>query len=377
VLICGDSLRVPRVVTELAVVSERFEATVLVPDPLRFRTLARTLGSTLADQWGPPSAAERRDGAVELRWERAAGERRILFLEAEWTDRRRLREAGAVELESADAVLFLPGGSRAEELDGGVALDCLHVANLARSGEVTPRPWLHVLGMVSDPVKGELLESRLARRAGVQGEPRFTVISSERARHHYIMQNVFVRGLNPVYLELLRAGGQHLARVVPRDPEGRRPTAGTCDPGVLVEHLLTRRLVLVGLELVGLERDEGDPRPRIELDPRELRPGVEIPWRRVRALYLLGDVGAVAGAPAGLKGAPASAIDAHGRRRLYSVVLTLRKLPRRGRSRRSRSIKTDSGTEREASHRSFALPQNFHLARGTDELGAGGPRGGR
>ncbi len=287
VLISGASLRVPRVVAELTGFYPRLEITVLVRDAARLRRIARDVQTALADGGWQIGVEARNDAAesrsIELRASRSrrGGELRVLILEAEWTDGERLRRAGAVDLDSADAMLLLPGASRVDERDGAVALDCLHVANLARGGDLAPRDGLHVVGMVRDAVKGDLLESRLETIAGAGGGIRFTVISSERARHHFIMQNVFVRGLNPLYLQLLNAEGQHLCRLIPGDG---LPTAGGFDPAELADHLLAVR----GLVFVGLELDDGAGGCTIELDPRQMPAGKIVPWRSVRALYALG-----------------------------------------------------------------------------------------
>ena len=285
VLISGASPRVPRVITELVSFFPRLEVTVLVRDSGRLRRITRGIQAALTDAGKAPEAIEG-DGSAELSLRQSAGgtvSLRISILEADWTDHERLRRAGAVDLDSADAVLLLPGASRAEEVDGAVALDCLHLANLARSGDLAPRAGLHVVGMVRDAVKGDLLESRLEKIAGTGSAVRFTVISSERARNHFIMQNVFVRGLNPLYLQLLNAEGQHLSRLLPHHPDDAA-AAGSFDPAELGDHLLTRR----GMVFLGLELKDDAGGFTIELDPRQLPPGKIIPWRSVRAVYALG-----------------------------------------------------------------------------------------
>ncbi len=287
VLISGASPRIPRVITELTSFFPRLEVTVLVRDAGRLRRITRGIQAALLGA-GKDTQAVEHDGSAELSLRRGADATRradslrISILEADWTDHERLRRAGAVDLESADAVLLLPGASRAEELDGAVALDCLHLANLARSGDLSPRSGLHVVGMVRDAVKGDLLESRLEKIAGAGSAVRFTIISSERARNHFIMQNVFVRGLNALYLQLLNAEGQHLSRLIPGHPDGAA-AAGGFDPADLGDHLLTER----GMVFLGLELEDDSGGYTIELDPRKLPPGRIIPWRSVRAIYAL------------------------------------------------------------------------------------------
>ncbi len=287
VLISGASLRVPRVVAELTGFYPRLEVAVVLRDARRFKMLARGVEAALGEARKAPVEKTPAGDGVELR----CGDVRVVILEGDWTDRECLRSAGAVDQESADAVLLLPGANRAEERDGMVALDCLHLANLERSGDLELRAGLHVLGMVRDAVKGDLLESRLEAIVGPDSHLRFTVISSERARHHFIMQNVFVRGLNPLYTQLLNAEGQHLSRLLPGDVAGEPPT-GDFDPAELGDHLLLDRgLVFVGLELDDRDGEEPPRGPgplRVELDPRKMPPGRKIPWRSVRAVYAVG-----------------------------------------------------------------------------------------
>ena len=101
---------------------------------------------------------------------------------------------------------------------------------------------------------------------------------------------VIVRGLNPLYLELLNAEGQHLARLIPRCDDGTAP-AGDFDPAELGRHLLLDR----GFVFLGLELEDPSGECRIELDPQKMPPGKPIPWRSVRALYALGAWGDLVG----------------------------------------------------------------------------------
>lgn len=283
VLISGASLRVPRVVVGLFGFFPRLEVTVLLRDASRLRPLARDVQVALAAAVGVQATVRHGEGTVDMALATAEGTLRVLILDTDWSDRERLERTNAVDLESADAVLLLPGASRTLERDGTVALDCLHLANLTRGGALAGRPGLHVLCMVRDAVKGDLLESRLEEITGPDSTTRFTVISSERARHHFIMQNVFVRGLNPLYLQLLDAEGQHLARLIPRGA-GDGPPAGGFDPAELSRHLLLDR----GLVFLGLELHQAGGGFRIELDPQKMPPGKMIDWKSVRALYVLG-----------------------------------------------------------------------------------------
>ncbi len=283
VLILGASLRVPRVVVGLTGFYPGLEITVLVRDRLQLRAMARNVRAALTHELDTPPSQTQDDDTVELIARGGEHHLRVLILEADWTDSERLSQTNAVDLGSADAVLLLPGGSRIEEVDGAVALDCLHIANLTRSGALRTRPELQVLCMVRDAIKGDLLESRLEAIADPAKATRFTVISSERARHHFIMQNVFVRGLNPLYLELLNAEGQHLSRLLPKTEDGTAPV-GSFDPAELTRHLLLDR----GLVFIGLELRQASGGFRIELDPQEMPPGTLIDWSSVRALYALG-----------------------------------------------------------------------------------------
>ncbi len=290
VLICGDSIRVPRVVTELFHCFPALDVTVAATDANRCRQLARQIEDGLAEVWGNPPAVTVEGDRFEIRAGDPAGARgtgRVLLLLADWADDRSLQQQKAVSVVTADAILLLPGlalgNDGKQDLDGRVALDCLHTANLVRDAEIAPRPGLHVLGYVRDPIKGDLLERRFARITDGDGQPRFTIVSSERARNHFIMQNVFVRGLNSIYLELMGAEGQHLARLKPSDADGR-PLKGTFHPSRLAGELLAeRRTILLGYET---ETEDGDR--HVELDPRQMQACPGIPWTSVRALYVLG-----------------------------------------------------------------------------------------
>jgi len=184
-----------------------------------------------------------------------------------------------VDLASTDVLLFLPGdGSDAS--DGTVALDCLRIADFGASGAVRFRPGFRVVGMMRDPVKSDLLEQRLDQMAGTGAEARFTIISSERLRHHFMVQNIFVRRLNAVYLELLGGYGQHLCRLV---PSGN--LSGDFDPWELAGHLVSAHQQVP----LGLEVETADGRRETVLDPRRLAPGGRIPWSSVKALYCVAE----------------------------------------------------------------------------------------
>jgi hypothetical protein len=185
----------------------------------------------------------------------------------------------AADLGSADAILFVPR-QEGDVADGLLALDCLRTAEFGRAGRVRQRDGLRVVAMLRDPVKAALLERRLDEMAGPGAECRFTVLSSERLRHHFTVQSLFVWSLNSVLLELLGASGQHLCRVLPRQPDGRRPT-GEVDPLVLAEQLYTEH----GALLVGYDSAAGETR----LGPSDLAAGTPLPWSNVRALYVVMD----------------------------------------------------------------------------------------
>lgn len=292
-LICGANPRVPRIVTELAGYYPRLEVTLVVREEDRLGPLGSDLRTMLESVWGP-ARLETTTAGFELRLE--AGERRLRVhgLAEDWSNAARLHELGARSLETADAVLLLPEGERGEARDGTVALDALHLTSLARAGEVGLRPDLRLVGLMADPFKSELLASRLEQLSrSARGIPT-TILSGERARYQFMMQNVFVRGLNAVYLELLSGAGHQLGRLVVR-ADGEQAPRGEVDPEQLAEFLLeTRELLLIGVELA----TPGGAEVRFELGPKRppaSRPDARWEWSQLTALYVLGEWQAVVG----------------------------------------------------------------------------------
>jgi hypothetical protein len=113
--------------------------------------------------------------------------------------------------------------------------------------------------------------------AGEGQSSRFTVLSSERLRHHFMVQTLFVPSLNGVLLELLGAAGQHLARVVPASARAGRDF----DPAELALEVLDRHRAV----LLGYERANGS----VMLDPRQMTPNARVAWSDVRSLYVVAD----------------------------------------------------------------------------------------
>lgn len=297
ILILGAGPRVPRVVMELVGLFRRLQVTVLAEADEDLVGVAHDARAMIDRTFGVEPTLLEEDEKLELGFATSDHVAVVTFLEADWTHGHRLEQEGAVTLEAADVILLLHSRHVDEDSDGRIALDCLHLANLERTGAVRFRPGVHVLALVRDPAKGDLLERRLVEMAGARSEHseqddegcRFTVISRERARHRFLVQSLFVRGLSPVYLDLLSSRGQHLSRLHPTDAAGE-PLDGRVDPRALADRLLDERgLLLVGFEL----RDEADPAsdstPEVVIDPRRLRADQSVPWSRVRALYVLGD----------------------------------------------------------------------------------------
>jgi hypothetical protein len=213
------------------------------------------------------------------------GQARVRVLPGDWSELGRILSHPAADLGGADAVLFLPRDP-GDVSDGLVALDCLRLSQFGASGLVRFRPGLRVLGLFRDPAKSDLLESRLDEMAGPGAEARFTVVSSERIRHHFLVQHLFVRGLGSVFREMVGASGQHICRLVPRGPEA----AGDFEPWALAGHLLCAR----GLVPLGFEHVGADGRSEVTLDPGELANRRRIAWSSVRAVYVLGNGRALA-----------------------------------------------------------------------------------
>jgi hypothetical protein len=177
-----------------------------------------------------------------------------------------------------------------------VALDCLRLAEFASNGLVRFRSGFRVVAMMRDPVKSDLLEARLDQLAGPGRESRFTIISSERLRNQFLVQNLFVPGLSAVLLDMLETSGQHLCRLLPTSPGGAGRPSGEVDAWELARHLLVAR----GLVPIGIERVASSGQLETVLDPGQLAPGHRLPWSSVSALYVLGEVApraAVAGSP--------------------------------------------------------------------------------
>lgn len=314
VLILGTGPRVPRVVRELIGFFRRLQITVLAdseqPDiDTVCAHLAEDCHGMLVEMFGKLAQASEDQDAWRIRVEGTMGEEepvdaRVTILAADWTHGHRMKDhghrmkdRGAVDLEATDVVLLLPSLGPGPDVDGQVALDCLHLAHLERTEAVRFRRDTHILALVRDPEKGDLLERRLSDVVTQGGSCRHTVISQERARHRFITQNVFVRGLNTVYLDLLGSQGPHFARLHPYI-EGQPAREGRFDVLRLADHLLhDRGLLLIGWELHGIneggaeEGAEGDGEAEVVVDPEEwvASPGGELEWASIRALYVLGD----------------------------------------------------------------------------------------
>lgn len=287
VLILGVGPRAPRLVRELVGFFHRLEITVLAREGEPWRPLVDDIRNMLGDAFGvDPTVEEDPSGAflrLTLRPEGTPIDARLTFREADWTRRRLLEEEGAGSLSEFDVIVLLLGGDRRHDSDGAIALDLLHLAHLERSGGIHLAPGAHILALVRDPDKGRLLEQRLAGSSAGR-TTRYTVIARETARHRFILQSVFVHGLNSIYLELLGAQGQYLSRLIPDDGKGGWPE-GDFVPRRLGEELLaTRGLLLVGLEWIG---ETGELEPRV--DPEWVLGTTSRPWARVAALYVLGD----------------------------------------------------------------------------------------
>lgn len=285
VLILGAGPRAPRVIRELVGFFKHLEITVLARNREPMATIAHDAQTMLAESFGETSETPEIDGGVirlQLDTENIAA--RVTFMVADWTHRHILEDEGAVTLSQADAILLLLGSDRSLDRDGSIALDCLHLANLERTAAVRLKPGVHILAMVRDPDKGKLLESRLMGMKGEGGSSRYTVISREEARHRFIMQSVFVPGINTLYLELLSSQGQYLSRLLPTDLSGADLTGGFDPLGLADELLFEHGLLFVGLEFT--EPDEDGE--YVMIDPKRWQPLRDIPWESVVAFYVLG-----------------------------------------------------------------------------------------
>ncbi|MEM9557294.1 MAG: hypothetical protein AAGC60_23750 [Acidobacteriota bacterium] len=285
ILILGAGPRVPRVTMELIGFFRRLEITILAAPEDPRTEVGHDLRTMLTRAFGtPPRVDESDDDALRLVLSAHDLDAQITLMTADWTHGHRLEEEGVVTLEAADAILLLPPGDTGTDSDGRIALDCLHLANLERTGTAQFRPGAHVLALLRDPAKGELLERRLMAMRGGDGACRYTVVSRELVRQRFVVQSVFVRGLSSIYLEMLSSRGQFLARVVPSDDASTdAERLDSIDLEELAEHLLETHDVL----LVGYEH-EVDGNPEAIVDPDALRRTDPLPRHEVTALYVLG-----------------------------------------------------------------------------------------
>lgn len=286
VLILGAGPRAPRVIRELVGFSRHLEITVLARNREPMATFAHDAQTMLAEAFGETSETPEIDGEViRLQLDTETVSAKVTFMAADWTHRHILEDEGAVTLSQADAILLLLGSDRSLDRDGSIALDCLHLANMERTAAVRLKPGVHILAMVRDPDKGRLLESRLEGMKGEGSTSRYTVISRAEARHRFIMQCVFVPGINSLYLELLSSRGQYLSRLLATDLAGEALRGGF-DPLALADELLFQR----GLIFIGLEFFEPDDIGElVVVDPRRWQPLHDVPWESVAAVYVLGD----------------------------------------------------------------------------------------
>ncbi len=289
VVVCGESLRIPRVVTDLLAFYGPVDVRVLSAETDRLHRLHHDLRSAIARELpGCPITVRDEPSARVYEVALPEGETaRVRLLNVGWSDATRLVTDPELGLSQTDVLLFLPRTRGADAQDGQVALDCLQLAHQLVARPELFDPGFRVLGMIQDPVKSDLLESRLDLMMGDHGRDLFTIISSERARHHFIVQNVFVRGLNTVFQELFGTHGPSICRLLPERTDGS-PMEGSFDPWTLARHLRDQRgLMLIGLELAA--GHSGADEPRVMLDVREMPVGKPMPWAGVRAIYLLGD----------------------------------------------------------------------------------------
>ena len=286
VLILGAGPRAPRVIRELVGFSHQVEITVLARQREPMAVFAHDAQTMLAEAFGETSERPEVDGdVIRLHLETPSILAKVTFMVADWTHRHVLEDEGAVTLSQADAILVLLGSDRSLDRDGSIALDCLHLANLERTAAVRLKAGVHIVAMLQDPDKGELLESRLMGMKGEGSTSRYTVVSRAMTRHRFIMQSVFVPGINKLYLELLSSRGQYLSRLLARDLAGEA-LAGGFDPLALADELLFEHgLIFVGLEFFQPDAD-GE---LVVVDPKRWQPLHDVAWDSVAAVFVLGD----------------------------------------------------------------------------------------
>ncbi|MEM9595512.1 MAG: hypothetical protein AAGD06_14660 [Acidobacteriota bacterium] len=292
VLILGSGPRVPRVVMELVGFFRHLDITVLAKGDRPFASVTYDVQSMLSRAFGDtPEVLEEEGPTFRLSLDGPRRKAEILIMAGDWIHGHRLEGSGAVTLETADVILLLPEHGVEVDSDGRIALDCLHLANLERTGAVRFQAGVHILALVRDPAKGQLLERRLTdmTRDGVSDRRcRYTVIARELARHHFLVQSVFVRGLSTIYLHLLSSRGQYLSRLLPSRATSAGPEGEPKTVHVEIRTLADRLLKDHGVLLVGYETQDDAGAVRVVIDPRALTAGRRVPWAEISALFILG-----------------------------------------------------------------------------------------
>ncbi len=190
-----------------------------------------------------------------------------------WSD----LEAPALQ---ADTFVFVSSEVEGVDPDAQLSLGVLRLADRYRRSK-RDQP-LRIVVEMQDGKKGELLERRLRGIFGEAAPPELlTVLPGEELKSRFVVQNLFVPGLNLVYEKLSAGFEQNFCRLLPS-----RPLSGPQRFGELVERFSQQGVLLLGFELKG---------PRIFLNPGKQAAERLFDGALLEAFYVLGDVHAFEG----------------------------------------------------------------------------------
>jgi len=195
------------------------------------------------------------------------------------------KRIGGFRLKDIDTVVYTPERDGSEDPDAKTAVGMLKLWNLQRTRPGELKKSFRVIGEISDPDKGDLLDRR-AETANLNAHrcPQFTILSRERIRNHFLAQAIFVPGIASIYHQLLSETGQEICRLLP-DWKGADPDRIVEFPDLL--YTLYRRdgVTLFGVEIF----DEETETRRLVLNPRRHERGFRFRLGDLIAILCVGD----------------------------------------------------------------------------------------
>ncbi len=140
----------------------------------------------------------------------------------------------------AEAFVFL-GANDGGDPDAQLSLGVLRLADRhQRLGGSRP---LRIVAGMQDPKKGELLRRRLEGVFGAEGDGLLTVLAGEQLKNRFVVQNMFVPGLQRVYEELSARSGTSFCRLAPATA-----LAGPLPFGALQDAYRAQGVLVLGYE---------------------------------------------------------------------------------------------------------------------------------